>query len=175
MPPSASLSAAPSWLVLGRSANSRRRWRGSRSLPREGDTFTTPRPPAILLIESNDDVALALEEALENAQFNVECVASVAEAWLFLSDYHFDMVVLTSESDGNTRAELSDFVRSLPRGIGYYRSPVIAVAAREGAGPLDDEARALGIRTFGDPSQSAAELVETVRAALGANGPNQLS
>lgn len=175
MPSSASLSAAPSWLVLGRSANSRRHWRGSRSLPRSGDSCTTPRPRAILLIEPNDEVALALEEALENAQLNVECVASVAEAWLYLSDCHFDLVVLGWNSDGNTRAEFSDFVRSLPRRIGDHRLPVIAVAAREVDGAHDQEAQVIGISTLVDPTQSIADLVDTVRAALGQIGPNQLS
>lgn len=82
----------------------------------------------ILIVEPDDEIALALEEALENAGFNVETVASLDEARFALNGCHFDVVAFASAIDPDQYAE---FLTCLAGSPGAMRIPIM-FAARQG-------------------------------------------
>lgn len=86
------------------------------------------QPQGILIVEPDDEIALALEEALENAGFNVETVASIDEARFALNGCHFDVVAFASAIDPDQYAE---FLTCLAGSPGAMRIPIM-FAARQG-------------------------------------------
>lgn len=81
--------------------------------------------PGILLVEDNDEVALFMHEALEDAGYNVLCVATVAQAKRALRAGRFDLIVLDWNLDGACGSTL---LTSLPSRDGLAWPPTIVTS-----------------------------------------------
>jgi len=118
------------------------------------------RTPSVLVVERDDDKALAAEELLEDAQCYVETVASIADAAHALLRFSFDIVILGSSA----READAEFIQVLQRDSGGRQAPVFMIPLSvDGAVPGSSTAvcgaQAVSGHTLGD-------LLKAVRAAL---------
>lgn len=84
----------------------------------------------MLLVQPDDELALALEEALETAGFNVETVASIDEARFALIGCLFEMVVLPA---GIEQEACSGLLACLAGSPGAMQLPAGIATAHETA------------------------------------------
>ena len=117
----------------------------------------------ILVVEPDDEVALALEGAFEDAKFNVETAASWEQAELAMHGCQFDIVVLAWEGDQDERAW---FMARLRRQTATSRFPLVIAAMREHDETLTEEARSHGANALAIKACSLADFVDAVRAVL---------
>ncbi len=64
------------------------------SEPDTADLASQPTAPCVLIVESNDEVALFMHEALEDSGYNVACVANLAQAQRAMQDAPFALVIV---------------------------------------------------------------------------------
>lgn len=99
-----------------------------------------PKPAGILVVQPDDELALALEEALEAADFNVETVALFDDAQA-LAGCRFEMVVLPSRAEPGDYAGLLACLAGSPGAIrlpvSFEASADTAVSGQSLAGFLD--------------------------------------
>jgi DNA-binding response OmpR family regulator len=119
--------------------------------------------PGILVVEPDDELALALEEALEDAQFNVESVASINQAKLTLRGCHFDLVVLARTEEPVLSAE---FLACLRGNASTARSPALVASPAELQELSPVTAGSRVERSALVQSQRLASFVDAVREAL---------
>lgn len=117
------------------------------------------RADGVLIIEPDDELALALADELEAAGFNVETVASMDEAHLALNGCHFEMVVFTS---GIEQDDYNGLLSCLEGRPGTIRLPV-PFATTSGQHAAATSAQDLGTAVL---NGALAGFVEAMRAAI---------
>lgn len=120
---------------------------------------------SILIVDDNDNVALFMQEVLEDAGYNVGTVNSVNSARQYLARVPVDLLILDWHLGARSGAELLD---TLPQRNGVaFPATIVATGSRPGSADGREALRRGAMDTLLKPS-SVEAFKDTVAACLSA-------